>query len=128
MRLTKLVYDDIVYVVCTDVVLLLDVVCAIDGLDALNLDGVHVPDVGCVDDVVIVLNDARIEVDYVECDDILVGDLVVDGFVVDIHVDVVIDLDECLMVVDVAIDVVGLDVLIVDDEGILSVVLMMMLR
>ena len=41
---------------------MLDVVCAIDGLDVLNFDDVHVPDVGCFDDVVIVLNDDGAEV------------------------------------------------------------------
>ena len=59
MQLMKWVCDDVLYVPCTDV---LDVVCAINCLDALNLDDVHVPDVGCVDDVVVVLNDDRIEV------------------------------------------------------------------
>ena len=37
-------------------------------------------------------NDDGIEVGQVECDDIFVCDLVVDDFVVGIHVDVVIDL------------------------------------
>ena len=38
MQLMKWTYDDIPYVVCTDV---FDGSCAIVGLDALNLDGVQ---------------------------------------------------------------------------------------